>query len=533
MAHAASPGESSANPDLSKPIDVKKLRKGWHASPKEEYDYWVPDADIEGSVPLDLKGTFLRNGPGLLEVYGTKLKHPIDGDGMVVALTFIEGRVHLRAKFVATKERLEEQRERKLIYRGQMGTNPNSAVRDTAVLMKNFLTLSWPTLRFRNPSNTNVFYWGGKILTVYETKYPHCLDPHTLETLGEETLNGALTLKAFAAHFRLDMRNKRLVCFGVVPGVGSRKPSLAIYEFDDKWNLMQYQMHHIDGLNYAHDFLLLRDYYVFHMTPFADMTFTAGLKVFAGLSSPGELMKYYSHMPSRFVVIPRHKGAAHQDIKLLNTEPCHIFHFGNAVQKDNDTITFNAVCLGPKFNMTFERECGYPMRRLLLVTCTSSPWTCPRVLVGDPRILLTQPMWNSQLSILTDMACQLPRYSYLMSSDRTGYKLPYRDVVKHDLKGETRQVWYSHGCVGEPVFVPRLGWASIDLGDDDDGYVVVQLYIPEKHITEFAVLDAKHVDQGPLARIKLKHHIPYGFHGTFTPEVFVGDSHVPKASAKL
>ena len=106
--------------------------------------------------------------------------------------------------------------------------------------------------------------------------------------------------------------------------------------------------------------------------------------------------------------------------------------------------------------------------------------------------------------------------------------------MQHDLLGESRRVWYSHGCVGEPVFVPRLGWASIDKGDDDDGYVLVQLYIPDKHITEFAVLDAKHVDRGPLARIKLKHHIPYGFHGTFTPHVFVNGQHVPKpVAAKL
>ncbi len=44
-----------------------------------------------------------------------------------------------------------------------------------------------------------------QVLTVYETKYPHCLDPHTLETLGVETLNGTLKLRALAAHFRLDM----------------------------------------------------------------------------------------------------------------------------------------------------------------------------------------------------------------------------------------------------------------------------------------------------------------------------------------
>ncbi len=41
---------------------------------------------------------------------------------------------------------------------------------------------------------------------MYETGLPHTLDPHTLETVGIDNFNGALTLKAFAAHFRLDMR---------------------------------------------------------------------------------------------------------------------------------------------------------------------------------------------------------------------------------------------------------------------------------------------------------------------------------------
>lgn len=90
-------------------------------------------------------------------------------------------------------------------------------------------------------------------------------------------------------------------------------------------------------------------------------------------------------------------------------------------------------------------------------------------------------------------------------------------------------MWYSHGVVGEPVFVPRLGWRSSNMGDEDDGYVLVQLYVPETHCTEFCILDAKRVDQGPLARIRLKHHIPYGFHGTFTPEVFIECSHVLKS----
>ncbi len=79
------------------------------------------------------------------------------------------------------------------------------------------------------------------------------------------------------------------------------------------------------------------------------------------------------------------------------------------------------------------------------------------------------------------------------------------------------------------MFVPRRGWESWNSGAEDDGYLLVQLYVPETHCTEFVVLDAQHVARGPLARVKLRHHIPYGFHGTFTPEVFVDTSTVHKS----
>ena len=87
----------------------------------------------------------------------------IDGDGMIVALTFSQGRVHLRCKFVASKHRLEEQKECKFLYRGQMGTHPSSALTDTIAFLGSAISLQWPRLIYRNPSNTNVFHWGGKV----------------------------------------------------------------------------------------------------------------------------------------------------------------------------------------------------------------------------------------------------------------------------------------------------------------------------------------------------------------------------------
>ena len=83
---------------------------------------------------------------------------------MIVSLTFTgSGRAHLRTRFVASKERLEEQEKRKFLYRGQMGSHPNSALRDTLTFLRHMVTLQWPKLQYRNPSNTNVFYWGGKV----------------------------------------------------------------------------------------------------------------------------------------------------------------------------------------------------------------------------------------------------------------------------------------------------------------------------------------------------------------------------------
>lgn len=90
-----------------------------------------------------------------------------------------------------------------------------------------------PGQRFKNPANTNVYYWGGKLLATWESGIKNCflvrgetiflistaglpyaLDPVTLETQGKETLNGVLKeSRCLAAHFRYDPFTDRLVTF--------------------------------------------------------------------------------------------------------------------------------------------------------------------------------------------------------------------------------------------------------------------------------------------------------------------------------
>lgn len=60
--------------DVWRPLDLSQVARGYHSN-KREYSYWVPEADVEGTIPSQLRGTLFRNGPGLLEIYGKRLNH--------------------------------------------------------------------------------------------------------------------------------------------------------------------------------------------------------------------------------------------------------------------------------------------------------------------------------------------------------------------------------------------------------------------------------------------------------------------------
>jgi all-trans-8'-apo-beta-carotenal 15,15'-oxygenase len=66
-----------------------------------EHSYTIEN--IEGEIPADLEGTLFRNGPGKLDVNGTPLQHPFDGDGMVCAITFKDGKATFRNRYVRTE----------------------------------------------------------------------------------------------------------------------------------------------------------------------------------------------------------------------------------------------------------------------------------------------------------------------------------------------------------------------------------------------------------------------------------------------
>ena len=121
------------------------------------------------------------------------------------------------------------------------------------------------------------------------------------------------------------------------------------------------------------------------------------------------------------------------------------------------------------------------------------------------------------------------RFSYLMASETPNPFIPFQEIIKFDNLGKDRQVWScrnERAVIGEPIYVPKQNYFSPNLeagqseAAEDEGWVIVQLFKPDQTITQFVILDAQNLSAGPVARLQLKRHIPYGFHGTFSPQIF-------------
>ena len=305
-------------------------RQDWqkgYESLKQEFDYWIDD--VEGQIPQELNGTLFRNGPGLLDVNGQPVHHPFDGDGMISAIAFRDGRARFRNRHIRTQAFLEEEKAGKILYRGVFGTQKPGGWLANAF-----------DLRLKNIANTNVIYWGGKLLALWEAADPHRLDPHTLETLGKEHFNGVLKDgEPFAAHPRLDPScdqdggNPTLVNFSLKVGLST---TITIFELNPAGEIVRKHDHSIPGFAFIHDFAITPNYCIFFQNPIAFNPLPFAL----GLRGAGECIKFQPHQNTRVILIPRHPK---QQVEILETHSGFVFHHANAFEQDGK-IVIDSIC---------------------------------------------------------------------------------------------------------------------------------------------------------------------------------------------
>src|SRR5262249_10295845 len=107
------------------------------------------DLQVIGAVPRELHGTYYRNGPNPAFEPPARY-HWFDGDGMIHAITFADGRAHYRNRWVMSAGLREERTAGRALYRGLLDLDPSEV----------------PS--FKNTGNTNIVWHAGRLLALME-----------------------------------------------------------------------------------------------------------------------------------------------------------------------------------------------------------------------------------------------------------------------------------------------------------------------------------------------------------------------------
>ncbi|KVD71602.1 carotenoid oxygenase [Burkholderia sp. ABCPW 14] len=435
------------------------LNAGALAPVADEVD--LVDLPVTGSIPRDLNGVLVRNGPN-------PLRGRFEGDG-VLSWWPEDAMLHAVA--------LQDGRAAR--YRNRWARTQRWArvhAPDRA-----------PSLIDTNP-NVNVLVHAGEILALAEGGAPLAITAG-LDSLGASRRHPGLA-PGMAAHPKVDPHTGELIVFradwnrpwlryGVADAAG-----VQTVDIDVDWPAPS-MMHDIAitathsivfDLNVAYDFAMLS----------------------RGHRMP---LRWHDERRARIGVLPRHGG----DVRWFDVAPCFIQHVVNAYDRHGSAIVLDVVRYP-----WFLRLAGDG--RAFDDNPVGVLWRYAIDL--ETGIVAEQP--------LDDAGIELPRINESRTGRRHRFlyateqptNAELRGVVRYDVDaGSTQRYRVPPGDQNsEPVFVPRPGAV-----DEDDGWLLVCVYRRETDTSDLVILDGRRIDDEPIATVHLPRRIPAGFHGAWLP----------------
>jgi len=470
---------SASKPPVIELVDpaANPFLQGSFAPVGEELD--IDDIRVEGRLPSELTGSYVRNGPNPQFTPIGSYTSPFDGDGMVHMLTFGNGRVSYRNRWVLTRGLSAERRAGRALYGGML-----------TPFMPDALSVGpdGDPNPFKNLANMNVIRHAGRTLALWEGGTPYELTPG-LSTVGEFDFDGGLP-GGMTSHPKLDPVWDELCFFrfDVVP------PYLVYGVVGPKGRVTRTEPIDLPDPVLIHDFVVTDQHVVFFDSP-AVFDFEALLR--------GEpVLHWREGRGTRIGVMPRDGGA--HEILWIPVDDCFAMHFLNGYTED-ETVVVDYVHRD-RFDGHADGDDNIP--RLHRVVIDLSRQTAHDELV-DYRVV-DLPRIDERRTGLRH------RFGYVASAtDPNGAATGHFDaVVRYDLDaGASVEHRLPPGVVaGEPVFAPRPGGTA-----EDDGWVLVLTYDLGHETSHLVVLDAANFAGPPVAIVHLPTRVPTGLHGNWFP----------------
>lgn len=425
----------------------------------------LQDLRVRGTIPKELQGTLLRNGPNPAGVIDAGY-HWFTGDAMLHAIELEGGRARsYRNRWVRTS-RLEEK-----IGLPAAPKSPHEPF-------------------IQGSGAVNVIEHGGRVLALGEAGLPFEMN-RTLDTLRQYDFAGELR-SSMTAHPKVDPVTGELFFFGYDVG-----PVPLRYHVADKTGALVRTVElQTKQPVMMHDFAITETRAIFMDLPVVfDLDMVA-----RGTKMP---FRWEASYGARVGVMRRDGDGS--DLRWITIPLCYVFHVYNAYD-DGHRIVLDVV----EHERTFENA-G------MLEEHTSSAPRCVRWLIDPDAGTLARTVLHEGGEEIGEefpridprLVGRKHRYGYAV---QTGWDstLDFKGLLKHDFDQATVQI-HDVGAgrsASEGVFVP------VGKGEDE-GYVLAPVYDSRTQTSEVLVIDAQRFTAPPVAVIELPVRIPFGFHGDF------------------
>jgi carotenoid cleavage dioxygenase-like enzyme len=433
----------------------------------------IDELELEGELPAWLGGSLLRTGPARWDLGEQSVNHWFDGLAMLHRFTVAGGSVSYANRFLRTKAFAAAQ-DGRLGFR-EFATDPcRSAFQRVASLFEP---------GFTDNANVNVAKVMGRWVALTETPLAVQFDPETLQTLGVQEIP-ANTGGLAHPHGTSDGRALSM-------GVHMTGPRPAYRLIEDDRVLARLP---VRRPAYIHSFALTDRHAVLIEHPYT----VNPLKLGFGNRPFIENFRWQPDHGTRLVVFDRSSG---EHIGDWHTDPFFVFHNVNAFEDGGDIVI---------------DLCAYDDAAIVAALGLQ------RLRAGEPippshldRFRL-RPGGAVERTRLSDVPFELPRIDYGRVNGGpyryawgTTVRREFFDaIVKVDVTtGETLP--WGEGYPGEPVYVGRPGREA-----EDDGVLLTVVLEPDRGTSSMVVLDAATLTE--LARARVPHHVPFGFHGQFS-----------------
>jgi carotenoid cleavage dioxygenase-like enzyme len=490
---AGSPPPGGARPPQSSDITERYATAGPRIPQLFRVEQDIAHCEVEGKIPADLNGAFYRTGPDAqFPLRAGNI--PFDGEGHVSMFRFENGRVDYRTRFVRNERFIAQEQAGKILF--PMYRNP--FLDDPSVKGKS-----------RGTHNTHIIHHNGRLLALKEDSPPAAMDLNTLETLDPVyTFNGQLQSKTFTAHPKTDSHTGNLLAFGY-EAKGFNTTDVNVFEYTPDGRKVWEAWVNVPYVGMLHDYQVTEKYVMLYVIPLAFDQ--------AQIERGGIHWSWYPGQPTYFGYFRR--GGDGKDVKWIKGPERSATHMMGGFDDGNKLYVDVEMSLSNPFPFMPMRDGSKwdPVRGASHITRLSVD-----VSKKSPKDYGIETLFPDHIGALPrqdDRYNTVPyRYGFLPCPDpapKDPNKRPPSCYARFDVQNRTSMLYRAGEGVqlAEACFAPKSANAP-----EGVGYLMgVASHTNENGRADLVILDAEHIDQGPIATVKLPTRTVGQIHGWWVP----------------